>query len=102
MTEGIGDKVKVFAEGTKDHGVLSHIVSHAFKDGSSARELLFNQKQLLKVAEQYLPEKPWIAYFAATKHILFLRSKGIMSASFTHWALSVLLPLSRHAPCSIK
>lgn len=83
MSQGLGDKIKAFAEGIKEHGLLSHIASHALSDGSAAaRELLFNQKQLLKVAEQYLREKPWITYFAATKHIFFLRSKGITTASF--------------------
>jgi hypothetical protein len=83
MSQGIGEKIKAFAEGVKERGLFSQIASHAFNDGSeAARELLFNQKQLLKVAEQYLREKPWIAYFAATKHIFFLRSKGITTASF--------------------
>jgi len=83
ISQGLGDKIKDFAEGIKDRGFLSQIASQALGDGgAAARELLFNQKQLLKVAEQYLNEKPWIAYFAATKHIFFLRSKGITTASF--------------------
>lgn len=83
MSQGLGDKIKAFAEGVKERGLFSHIASQALGDSSAAaRELLFNQKQLLKVAERYSLEKPWIAYFAATKHICFLRSKGITTASF--------------------
>lgn len=83
MSQGIGDKIKAFAEGVKERGLFSQITSQAFNDGTAtARELLFNQKQLLKVAEQYLQEKPWIAYFAATKHIFIVRSKGITTAAF--------------------
>ncbi len=86
ISQGFADKIKAFAEGVKQRGLFSQIASQALGDGSaSARELLFNQKQLLKVGERYLPEKPWIAYFAATKHILFLRSKGITTASFTEF-----------------
>jgi hypothetical protein len=86
ISQGLGDKIKAFAEGVKERGLFSHITSQVIGDGSAAaRELLFNQKQLLKVAEQFLQEKPWIAYFAATKHIFFLRSKGITTATFTEF-----------------
>ncbi len=83
MSRSFGAAIKSFAEGVKQRGLLSQIASQAIGDGSaSARELLFSQKQLLKVAEEYLAEKPWITYFAGIKHIFFLRSKGITTASF--------------------
>lgn len=46
------------------------------------KELIFRQKQMLQVAEEYLQEKPWITYFAAVKHLFFLRANGIGSSSF--------------------
>jgi hypothetical protein len=83
ISQGLGDKIKAFAEGVKHRGFLAQIASHALEDGSAAaRELLYNQKQLLKAADQCSEQKPWIAYFAAAKHILFVRSKGITTASF--------------------
>lgn len=49
---------------------------------TDAKNLIFSQKQILHVAEQYLQEKPSITYFAALKHIVFLKSKGVDSAIF--------------------
>ena len=82
MTKSTLDKFGEICQGIKEGGV-SHILNRALKGQSGkARNLLFEQKLLLKVAEKCLQEKPWITYFAATKNILFLRSQGVDTSAF--------------------
>jgi hypothetical protein len=51
-------------------------------DDNKQKNLVFQNKQLLQVAEEYLQTKPWITYFASLKHILLLKSKGVSPANF--------------------
>jgi hypothetical protein len=77
MSQSMLDDIKDVVKAAKN------VLSLRFGRGSNdPKNLVFQQKQLLQVAEQYLQEKPWITYFAAVKHIIFLKSKGIEAATF--------------------
>ena len=54
----------------------------AKKNTDEKKQLVFQQKQMLLTAGEFLNEKPWITYFAAVKHIFFLKSLGITSSNF--------------------
>ena len=77
MSQSIGEDIKDAVRSVTD------ALSLRFGRGKiDPKNLIFSQKQILQIAEQYLQDKPWITYFAALKHIVFLRSKGIDTAIF--------------------
>ncbi len=82
MAKSTMDKFGEVCQGIKKEG-FSHILSRVLKsDSGKARNLLFEQKLLLKVAEKYTQNKPWITYFAALKNIVYLRSQGVDTSTF--------------------
>ena len=82
MSKSTLDKFGEICQGIKEGGV-SHILSRVLKgDAGKARNLIFEQKLLLKIAEKYTQNKPWITYFAALKNIVYLRSQGVDTSAF--------------------
>jgi hypothetical protein len=48
----------------------------------SRKELIFQQSQFLRIAEECLRVKPWIAYFATIKHSRLMAAKEVSTATF--------------------
>jgi hypothetical protein len=46
------------------------------------KELIFQQSLFLKIAEEYLPVKPWITYFATIKHFRLISAQDVSTATF--------------------
>ncbi len=46
------------------------------------KELIFQQSLFLKIADQLQSTKPWVTYFATTKHFRLLEAKGVNTATF--------------------
>ena len=46
------------------------------------KELIFQQKLFLDVAHDFVETKPWVAYFAAVKHLRVLDAKNVNTATF--------------------
>jgi hypothetical protein len=82
MAKSTMDKFGEICQGIKEGG-FSHVLNRVLKgDSGKARNLLFEQKLLLKIAEKYTQDKPWITYFAALKNIVYLRSQGVDTTAF--------------------
>ncbi len=46
------------------------------------KELIFQHKLFLDVAHDFVETKPWVAYFAAVKHLRVLDAKNVNTATF--------------------
>jgi len=46
------------------------------------KELIFQQSLFLRLAEEYLPLKPWVTYFASIKHFRLMEAKDVCTATF--------------------
>jgi len=83
MTKSSLEKFGELCSGIAERG-FSHLISKTFKSGTSeAKDLLFEQKLLLSIADKLTAEKPWISYFAALKHLIYLKSQGVDTSTFS-------------------
>lgn len=79
MSQGVLDDIK---DAVKD--VVNRLSFLSNRGGNDPKkELIFKQKQMLQVAEEYLQNKPWITYFASVKHLFFLKANGIDPSTFS-------------------
>lgn len=46
------------------------------------KELIFQQSLFLQVAEELQTTKPWVTYFATTKHFRLMTTKDVSTATF--------------------